>query len=359
MNSQPSVIEYKCPCCNAPLIFGEDVQQMKCEYCDNTFDLDTVRACSESAPREEAIQWEEEEKTEWSEAEQSRIRAFQCQTCAGQLITDDQTAATFCPYCGNPTILPDRLSGVLKPDGVIPFKTGKEDAKAAFLNLCKGKPLLPKCFTRDQQVEKITGIYVPFWLYDCDAEFDGSYRATRVRTWSDPRYIYTKTDHFLLKRQAAASYAGIPMDASKKMEDTFMESIEPYDYREMTHFDTAYLSGYLADRYDVESRSGEPRIRERVENALGDEVLSSTLGYATVVPASRQLRIHHSRAKYVLMPVWLLNTNYNGKTYTFAMNGQTGKMTGHFPISLKRTAAWFFGIWAVSAAVISLIQLVL
>lgn len=357
MDSQSPVLEFKCPCCNAPLVFGAEQQQLKCEYCDNTFDLDTVRACNEPQQSPPEIQWEEVEAPEWSETEQSQLRTYLCDACAGQLITDDHTAATFCPYCGNPTILPSRLSGGLKPDGVIPFKTEKKDAMDAFRKLCKGKPLLPKSFAQDQQVEKITGIYVPFWLYECSARFEGSYRATRVHTWSDPRYIYTKTDHFLLKRQAQAAYSGIPIDGSSKMDDAFMESIEPYDYSAVENFDMAYLSGFLADKYDVAAKNGEPRVQERVENALSDQVQSSTLGYATVVPASRQVGITHGKAKYVLMPVWLLNTRYNGKTYTFAMNGQTGKMTGEFPICPKRTAAWFCGIWAAATAVVSLVQL--
>jgi hypothetical protein len=149
------------------------------------------------------------------------------------------------------------------------------------------------------------------------------------------------------------------MDGSSKLDDGFMESIEPYDYSQMTDFDMAYLSGFLADKYDVEASAGEDRIRQRVENAMNDQIQSSMMGYASVVPASRQLRIDHGQAKYVLLPVWLLNIRYNSKTYTFAMNGQTGKLTGQFPVCPRRCAAWFGGIWAASAAVICLIQLML
>ena len=361
MSNPQAVLEYKCPCCNAGLVFGQDVQQMKCEYCDNVFDLDTLKTCNEAdtAGNTQEFNWEPEVKPDWSEPERSALRSFVCEACGGELITDDHTAATFCPYCGNPTILPARLSGGLKPEAVIPFKTGKEDAKNAFLNLCKGKPLLPGFFTKEQQLEKITGIYVPFWLCDCSAGLDGSYKATRLHSWSDSKYHYTRTDHYLLTRQAQSAYASIPMDGSSKMDDTFMESIEPYDYTQLVDFDMAYLSGYLADKYDVDAKSGEPRIRERVENALSDQVAASMLGYATVIPASRKLQIQHGRAKYVLLPVWLLNTSYRGKTYTFAMNGQTGKMTGQLPICPKRTAGWFVGLWAAATAVVSLFQLLL
>lgn len=358
MEEQTRVMEYKCPCCNAGLYFGGGSQKLTCEYCDNTFDVDTVRAFNESQAQQttEEFHWDDSEKQQWSEEEQQTLRSFLCPSCGGEILSDENTAATFCPYCDNPTIMPSRLSGGLKPDAVIPFKTGKEDAKAAFLRLCKGKPLLPKGFTSEQRLEKITGMYVPFWLYDCGADFDGSYQATRVHHWSDARYYYTKTDYFLLKRSAEAEFVGIPMDGSSKMDDTFMESIEPYDYTRLVDFDTAYLSGYLADKYDVPSENGQERIRQRVDAAMSDELQASLLGYNTVVPTSRQLRMNHSKARYVLLPVWILNTNYNGKIYTFAMNGQTGKMTGSFPICPKRRTAWFAGICAGVTLLASLMQ---
>lgn len=358
MDKQTHVLEYKCPCCNAGLVFGGEMQQLKCEYCDNTFDVETVRAFNESlsAVSGEEFQWEKTANQPWSENEAEELRTFQCPSCGGEILTDAQTAASFCPYCDNPTILPLRLSGGWKPDKVLPFQISKEDARTAFLRLCRGKPLLPKEFTRQQRLEQITGMYVPFWLYDCGADFDGSYRATRVHRWSDSQYHYVKTDHFLLKRAANAEFIGIPMDGSSKMDDTFMESIEPFDYSRMVDFDTAYLSGFLADKYDVPSESGEERIRQRVDQSMDDHLQDTFLGYATVLPASRQLRVRHSRARYVLLPVWILNTRYRDKLYTFVMNGQTGKMTGSLPVCPKRTAAWFAGICAGTTLLATLIQ---
>ena len=219
MEDKTNVIEYKCPCCNAGLVFGSDVQQLKCEYCDNTFDIDTLRAFNESeaADNADTFTWEADTAQEWTNAEQSSLNAFQCPACGGEILTDDSTAATFCPFCDNPTIMPTRLTGSLKPDAVLPFKKSREDATAAFLNLCKGKPLLPKDFTSRQRLEKITGMYVPFWLYDCDADFGSNYKATRIHRWSDSRYHYTRTEHFLLNRKGSAGFTGIPMDGSSKM----------------------------------------------------------------------------------------------------------------------------------------------
>ncbi len=358
LENQTRVIEYKCPCCNAGLTFDGQAQQLKCAYCDNTFDLETVKAFNEAteAKDTEEFQWETVEHNEWSEAEQQAMKVFTCPSCGGEILCDETTAATFCPYCDNPTVMPGRLSGGMKPDAVIPFKTGKEDAKAAFLNLCKGKTLLPKSFTSEQHLEKITGVYVPFWLYDCSGSTKRTYKATRVRCWSDSNYNYQKTDHYLLQRNAEASFVGIPMDGSRKMDDTFMESIEPYDYKELVDFDTGYLTGFLADKYDVPSEEGKSRIQQRVDVAMEEKIQPSLAGYSVTIPLSKQVKIDHSKARYVLLPVWMLNTQYRGKLYTFAMNGQTGKMTGKLPICPARFGAWFASIAAVTCALMTLIR---
>lgn len=348
MDETQGVLEYKCPCCNAGLKFREGSNLLKCEYCDNVFEMDAVRAYNDSTPRTdtEEVSWEENTQTQWSSDEQNVIRNFQCPSCGGQIMTEESTAATFCPYCDNPTILPSRLSGSIRPDAILPFKTTKEDAQTAFLNLCKGKPLLPKNFTQEQRLDRITGVYVPFWLYDCEGQFEGSYRATNVSRWSDSRYRYCKTDHYVAQRTASAQFRGIPMDGSTKADDTLMESIEPYHYSELVPFELPYLTGFLADKYDVPSEQGESRIRQRVDESMQEQIRISLSRYTTCQATTRDLRVKNSRARYVLLPVWMLNTNFRGKIYTFAMNGQTGKITGELPVCPRRTASWFSAITA-------------
>lgn len=360
MSNTPSVLEYKCPCCGAGLKFSGAEQKLSCEYCDNSFELETIQEYNDSLNKTDTqdFNWDDQQSAEWTAEEQGQMRSYICNSCGGEIITDGTTAATFCPYCENPAVLPKNVSGGLRPDAVIPFKTTKEDAQKAFLKLCQGKPLLPKDFTSKNRLEKISGVYVPFWLYECSGDVDGQYKATRVRHWSDSKYNYTKTDHYMLSRSAEAEFIGIPMDGSSKMDDTIMESIEPFDMKDAVDFNTAYLSGFLADKYDVEAKCGEERIRQRVGNTLDDLMSNSFMGYASVIPTSKQLRVKHSKAKYVLLPVWMLHTKYQDKTYVFAMNGQTGKMTGTLPISKKRQWSWFTGVAAGVALVISLLQMI-
>ena len=356
MSNQSPVLEYKCPCCDAALDFDAEAQQLKCSYCDNEFEIDAVRQYNETEDKTDDFQWQQKQSSQWTEDEQEHLAYFLCPSCAGQILTDENTAATFCPYCENPTILPERVTGGLKPDAVIPFKTTKESAQEAFQKLCKNKPLLPKDFASRQRVEKITGMYIPFWLYACSGKQSGRYKATRVRHWSDAHYNYRRTDHFLLTRSASAEFDGIPMDGSRKMDDSITESIEPFDYNQMVDFNTAYLSGYLADKFDVDHADGESRIRQRVGDTMDAMIQGSMIGYTTVIPVEKHLNIQNSNAKYVLLPVWMLHSKYKGNTYVFAMNGQTGKMTGTFPICPKRCAAWFAGICAGVTALVTLIQ---
>lgn len=359
MSNAPEILEYKCPCCNAGLHFSGAEQKLTCEYCGNSFDLDTIKQYNEaiSKPQQDEFQWDDGQTATLSQEEQEALNSFVCPACSGELITDGTTAATFCPFCDNPAVLPSRLSGGLKPDAVLPFKTTKEDAKKAFLELCKGKPLLPKDFTSKNRLEKITGMYVPFWLYDCSGDIHGQYRGTKVKRWSDARYHYTKTDYFMVSRSAKASFVGIPMDGSTKMDDTIMESIEPFDMAQSVDFDTAYLTGFLADKYDVEAKSGEERVRQRVDGTF-DELLSSSLvGYSSVTPMKKDLRVEQSKARYVLFPVWMLNTKYKDKIYTFAMNGQSGKMTGSLPIDTGKKWRIFAAIAGSITLIVSLIQM--
>lgn len=353
MSNESTVLEYKCPCCDAGLVFGEYQQKLKCDSCGNEFEFEAVKEYNRTPDADDFV-WEEGEAEKWSE--DGEPLPFQCPSCGGVIEYDDTTASTFCPYCDNPVVLPSRVTASLKPDGVIPFKTGRKEAQEAFLRLCKGKLLLPKDFKSKNQLEKITELYVPFWLYSCDGSQDGKYRATRVHRWSDSNYTYTKTDHFLLTRAAKAQFDRIPLDGSAKMDDDIMESIEPYDYSQLTQFDPAYLTGFYSDKYDVQAAAGEDRIRQRVSTTLDEMIAASCIGYASVIPTARNLKITHSKAKYVLLPVWMLTTKYKDKTYTFAMNGQTGKMTGTFPICPKRSAAWFFGIMAAVTALAAFIQ---
>ena len=355
-----SVKEYKCPCCGAGLKFDSSAQQMKCEYCETEFDLETVKQYNEAleSEQQENYGWEDYGEDsgngDWKEGEQEGLKGFICPSCGGEIVGDATTAATHCPYCDNPAVMPSQLSGMYRPDYVIPFKKTKEDAKQAFIQNCKGKKLLPKMFLDQQRIESITGMYVPFWLFDCDTDANISYNATKVHTWSDSDYNYTKTDYFMVNRAGNASFERVPVDGSSKMDDTYMEAIEPFQYKDLVDFDTAYLSGYLADKYDVDAEQNKPRANERIKTSVEALMRETVKGYSSVTVKNNNVRFSDGKVSYALLPVWVLNTKYEDKIYTFAMNGQTGKFIGELPYSKGKYWA-YFGMFFVIFSIITCI----
>lgn len=349
------IMTFKCPNCGGNVLFNSSNGGFQCESCDTQFtreQLEEYEQTLEATKGESKQAWHTDE-----EREQMTVGsvAYICEFCGAEIVGDSTTAATECVYCGSPIIMKNRLSGMDKPDSVIPFKLKKEDAKAALKNFYKGKRLLPNEFKNENRIEKISSVYVPFWLFDCDVDASIRYSATRNRTWSDKKYIYTKTSHYSVLRSGNVSFERIPADASSKMEDRFMDAIEPFDYSEMKDFTAGYLSGYLADKYDVTAADCEGRITERVNTSTREMFRNTVNGYDSVSLEDESINVESGKAKYVMFPVWMLSTKYKGKPYTFAMNGQTGKLVGELPVDKKKYWTWLLGIAAGIVAVGQLI----
>lgn len=168
----------------------------------------------------------------------------------------------------------------------------------------------------------------------------------KVRAWSDSNYDYTETSHFLVRRGGSVGFEHVPVDGSSKMPDDLMESIEPYDFSDAVNFQTAYLAGYLADKYDVDAQQSIERANARVKKSTEDAFAATVQGYDTVTTEHSSIQLHGGKAKYALYPVWLLNTTWNGNKYTFAMNGQTGKFVGDLPVDQAAARKWTLGLSA-------------
>ncbi len=335
--------EYKCPCCGGAIAFDSGAQKMKCPYCDTEFEMETLADYDKALHEEktDSLEWKAASTESWQEAD--GMRRYVCQSCGGEILGDESTAATACPFCGNPVVMMEQFAGDLKPDCVIPFKLDKKAAMAALKKHYNGKKLLPKAFKDENHLKEIRGLYVPVWLFDAEADADMRFKATQVRMWSDSKYDYTQTNHFALSRSGQMEFVCIPVDGSSKMDDAMMESIEPYDFSQAVDFQTAYLAGYLADRYDVDAEASIPRANERVKRSAEDAIAATVSGYTTVVPDYSSIQLRKGQTRYALYPVWLLNTKWKDKTYTFAMNGQTGKFVGDLP--MDKGLFWkYFGI---------------
>lgn len=374
------VTNLKCPACTGPMHFDAASGKMQCDYCGSSYTVaeieqlysgknDAAVAAAKAAEEANAAApvdegegvdgWElDNAGNRWGNDGEG-LKVFNCPSCGAELICDDSTAATSCPYCDNPTVIPSTLSGSLKPDCIVPFKLNREQAKNAFRSHLKGKKLLPKLFYEESHLDEIKGIYVPFWLFDATANADITYTGTQRRTWSDPNFTYTEHRIYDLVRGGELSFDNVPVDGSEKMANELMESIEPFDLSEAVDFKTAYLAGYFADKYDVPASDCVSRANERMQQSVKDAFVSTTAGYSDVAPKASYIHVEKGAARYALLPVWILNTTWRGEKHVFAMNGQTGKFVGNLPCDdkLKRKYQLLYtGIFAAALFAVELVM---
>ena len=367
------VTNYQCPACTGPLHYSAKSGKLACDYCGSSFDVAEIEALyarkeAEAAAakqaadaKAEAAQAAKAEAAEaaaasggWDTSDLSRdwgaeadgLRVYSCPSCGAELICDQSTAATACPYCGNPAIVPGQFSGALRPDYILPFRLSKGDAVQALRAHYKSKPFLPRSFTSANHIEQIQGVYVPFWLFDGGAEGAASYRASNTNVFETGDYEITETRHYHVVRAGSLAFEKIPVDASSKMPDDHMDSIEPFDYAQLRPFSTAYLPGYLADKYDVTIDDSRDRADTRCRETLAQALRDTVTGYGACVTEREDIALRRGKVHYALLPVWMLSTKWHGQDFLFAMNGQTGKLVGNLPTDRGR----FWGMFAAIAA---------
>lgn len=343
------ITNYQCPSCTGPLQFSAATGKLECEYCGSGYSVEEIEALY--AAKNEKAEAAAETAAAAENWNAESIRAYVCPSCGAELLCEVTTAATACPYCGNPTVVPGQFADAKKPDYVIPFQVEKESAVAALKRHYRGKPLLPGKFAQESHLEEVKGIYVPFWLFDGEARASVSFSATRSRVHTTPKERITTTEHYDVQRSGNVIFEKVPVDASTKMPDGHMDAIEPYDYEKLEPFSMAYLPGFLADKYDVEAEESAQRAWERCRNSAVDSMEETVTGYSTCSVRDSDVQIRQTGVRYALLPVWLLSTRWQDKNYLFAMNGQTGKLIGDLPVSKGRLALWFAGLFAVFAAI--------
>ncbi len=333
-NGNNRTVTLKCPGCGGELIWNAEEALFYCSWCGSDY--------TESETSEFADPFGEERRGNAGTDGDGRYSGdtdyYVCSSCGAEIICGPNTAASFCCYCHNPVALKGRLEGDYRPDMIIPFQVSRRQAEAIFRAQCIKRYFLPGDFLSDSTLDKMTGLYVPFWLCDCDTDAYIIADATEVVQKISKKKSVHIVRTFKVDRAAKFKYMGIPADSSARISDELMDAIEPYDYRFFREFEKMFLSGYFCEKYDVDKKQVFPRVKKRVEEGAIEMLLSEFRQFDTVKIKSRKARIYNSRWRYVLLPVWFMTYTHHGRKYSFAMNGQTGKFAGEFPISFFKTA---------------------
>ena len=340
---EQTTVTYACPNCGAGLIFDAQKGKFACEFCLSDFEKQDLEASGNA----DKVREREAQDREFCE----QMRAYFCPSCGAEVMADGETVADFCYFCHNPVVLADKLSGAFRPDRIIPFKFGKQQAIEKFLKYAKSHRYVPRDYFCAEQVDKITGVYYPFWVTDADSSAALTAEGTRIRTWIVGNIKYTETTRLEFEREGEIHFEDIVTSALSTEDKEMLEGILPYPSESLEEFSAPYLTGFVAKKRDVERDSLSEEIRERMEG-YADRLLRGTID-GEMGRTRPRLNIHQSHWEYALMPVWVLTyRDKEGQIYKYAMNGYTGKVYGELPVSKAKLAATFAAIMAAVAAVI-------
>ena len=356
-----AVISFKCPNCDGELIFDPESQQYKCEYCNSLFsqeELDAMKPATASEKQADHTgEVPEAEDVAEGQQESASHQAVQysCPSCGAEIITDETTAATFCYYCHNPVVLGGKLAGEFLPEKVIPFEITREEAVKGFLEYTGKKKFVPKAFFQKKQIESMTGVYFPYWLYRVDLEGSMDAEAREIRVWRSGSTEYTQTKLYAVERDGDVTLRDLPENALGKANAKLASGVMPYRFEQMKDFHMGYLSGFQAERRDIACEAVQERMRRTMRESAERLMRESITGYDSVTVRSVNFRPKKEDWSYVLLPVWTITyKGRDGRIYYYSMNGQTGNVCGELPVDHRKLAV----VSAVTALAVLVLGLI-
>ncbi|MBE6754270.1 MAG: TFIIB-type zinc ribbon-containing protein [Ruminococcaceae bacterium] len=337
-----SIVSYKCPRCGGGMKYDPDVG-FKCEYClsvSTQEELDAYYASqaaeeTEGKPQEGAQQAaaQTDSAAASSEGTTGEAALYSCPNCGAEIIAEETTAATTCHYCHNPVVLSEKLGGKFNPDLVIPFSISKEEAAERFRQHCSGKFYLPKDFYSEDSIENLYGVYYPYWIVDSTVNGRYTARGKVVRSTrrGDDRMV--ETTIYDIERSGIVEMENITNCALRNADSTILRYVLPFDPKGFVDFSMSYLSGFRAEKRDME-KSDLVQIVERQKQDYTRTLLTRTVnGYTSIAGEKTEMDTTSETWRYALLPVWILVYKYKDTTYTYGINGQTGKSYGGLPIN--------------------------
>ncbi len=368
-----AVLTFKCPNCGGELVFDPANQNYRCPYCGSEFTQQELDALTPAQTQERPDETQEgagfgeaedvsAQETQADSAQSTQATpgaggeamVYQCPSCGAEIVTDSTTAATFCYYCHNPVVLEGRLSGDMMPDSVIPFRIDRKEAEKRFREFVSSKKFVPKAFWNDSQIEKLSGVYYPFWRYNCESAGRMDAKATKLRVYRTANEEITETNVYRIKRSGNLELSDMTRDALKKSDRNLVDNVQPFNLAEAQPFKMGYLSGFFAEKRDIPCEEYQDEMNAEAKSYTERSLRETISGYTGVDVLSFDSQIRKGDWDYVLLPVWVLTYQSGGKNYYFAMNGQNGKAVGVLPVDTGKLTMISAIAGVVVAALIAL-----
>lgn len=324
---------YQCPNCGGGLHFDPTSQQYQCEYCASQFAPDQFQEMERQAESQTAVE--------------SELSYYQCPSCGAEVVTDETTIASFCFYCHNPVILSGKLTAEFYPDSVVPFTVNREQIMNIFDDWMKSKKYLPADFYSPQQIEKMVGVYFPYWLYDCRLEGTLKANGEIRRTWISGSTEYTEIKTFQVNREGMMDINDVSRNALKKADRELVDAVLPYDMNKTKKFSMGFLTGFFAEKRNIEKNEYQQEVQQEVREFALSSLKNSLGPYQNISIQKQDISMVKESWEYILLPVWTLTyqSRKDNKIYYFACNGQSGKVCGELPVDQKKLMRLFLSVF--------------
>lgn len=320
---------FKCDNCGGNVVFDPEKGQMHCPHCDGI---------------------DSQKKVTGEQSMQS------CINCGAPLTVTDYMSATKCEHCGSYIVFDERVQGQYEPHLMVPFAISKNRAKEIMRERFKKKIFVPSGFLSENMLEKMEGMYVPFFLYDIGVHCNYHAEGTKHRTWVSADTEYTETSYYDVVREMYADFDRIPVDASLAMDNDKMDMMEPYDYKALQDFKEEYISGFSAEIYNNDAEQLRSRAKKKAVDDAEIMLRESVAGYSSLRVIHKNTETQNKETNYALMPVWKYEYSYRNQLYEYYINGQTGKTVGKTPVSVGKVVAYGATIWGLLSIIMTLIR---
>lgn len=364
----------KCPKCDGALEYNPAYDKMECPYCGSAFTTHEVMAHQRlqdnavkmqpaSANNEAGNGWEANPYAQQTENANGAVpqngaqntgtigqntmecNIYTCTACGAELAVNGVEASTFCAYCGQPTIVFSRVSQELMPKWVLPFRIQKDQAVNGIREKLNKGIFVPREI-KNFEVEKVRGIYVPYFLFDV---YYYDWQRLRGTVGSGK---HKRTKYFV--REAECDFRRITCDASKQLNDESSQRLEPFDLRCIKPFEPGYLSGFYSDRYDLDDKQLTGVAVGRTKMMFDKEVAKS-VNASDVRIVENNPKFQIKNAEYALLPAWFLTFRYKNEPYTMLVNGQTGKVVGAVPFDKAKLVSMFVVLAVISSIIFTIL----
>lgn len=337
-------MQYKCPNCDGLLEYRADMRMFGCSSCPSVFSDEEVKKMFKDSGRPDISG-----KSDQNISEVNDIDVYLCTECGAEIMTVSDIVPGACTYCQSSLAFGGRISENHLPYGVIPFQMNAEKAAGIIKEKLEKKKFIPSELLSEESLENIKGVYIPFWMADCQASGSLEGTAKRLRTWRKGDFRFTETKEYTIEREAGISFSGITAEDDGQKSRDIINALEPFDFENVQNFSSSHLSGYRAERYMINKGKAFSGIKKNVTDISEQIMNASVSGYSGFSEADFRVSIMNTDWRYILLPVWLMTYQYNGKIYKFAVNDMNGKMTGRPPIALK-------ALFYVSAAILLVVM---